>query len=116
MSIGVRVKPNEFNSQQILVLHQVEVVVSQWQRVLSVCQTYFPPSHLPSGAGTGSYATFYNAATQSEGIVTHSEFRPFVTDIGLYSENNELLAHGKLAKPIKLSDDIETTFIVRFDV
>ena len=49
-------------------------------------------------------------------IKTESNFRPFVTDIGLYSENNELLAHGKLAKPIKLSDDIETTFIVRFDV
>ena len=49
-------------------------------------------------------------------IKTESNFRPFVTDIGLYSENNELLAHGKLAKPIKLSDDIETTFVVRFDV
>ena len=77
---------------------------------------FFPPSHLPTGQGTGSYATFYNAATESLGIVTGSEFQPFVTDIGLYSENNELLAHGKLAKPIKLSKDIETTFVVRFDV
>jgi hypothetical protein len=39
-----------------------------------------------------------------------------VTDIGLYNEDNELLAHGKLGKPIRLSDDIETTFVVRFDV
>ena len=77
---------------------------------------YFAPSDQPTGQGTGSYAAFYNAATQSLGFVTESNFRPFVTDIGLYSENNELLAHGKLAKPIKLSDDIETTFIVRFDV
>ena len=44
------------------------------------------------------------------------EFKPYVTYIGLYNEDNELLAHGKLAKPIKLSDDIETSFIVRFDV
>ena len=92
------------------------MVVSQWQRELSVCLITFPPTDQPSGAGTGSYATFYNAATESIGIVTESTFRPFVTDIGLYSENNELLAHGKLAKPIKLSDDIETSFIVRFDV
>jgi hypothetical protein len=49
-------------------------------------------------------------------MVTGSEFKPYVTDIGLYSEDNELLAHGKLAKPIRLSDDIETTFVVRFDV
>jgi hypothetical protein len=77
---------------------------------------YFPPSDQPSGAGTGSYATFYNAASEALPFVTESNFKPFVTDIGLYSENNELLAHGKLAKPIKLSDDIETSFIVRFDV
>ena len=36
--------------------------------------------------------------------------------LGLYNENGELLIHGKLGKAIKLSDDIETTFIVRFDV
>ena len=77
---------------------------------------FFPPSHVPTGLGTGSYATFYNAATEAEGFTTHSEFRPYVTDIGLYNENSELLIHGKLAKPIKLSDEISTTFVVRFDV
>ena len=77
---------------------------------------YFPPSDKPSGAGTGSYATFYNAATESLGFVTESTFRPYVTDIGLYGENGELLAHGKLGKPVKLSDDFNTTFVVRFDV
>ena len=53
---------------------------------------------------------------EAEGFTTHSEFRPYVSEIGLYSENGELLIHGKLGKAIKLSDDIETTFIVRFDV
>ena len=77
---------------------------------------FFPPSHLPTGQGTGSYATFYNAVTESLSFTTNTEFRPYVTEIGLYSENSELLVHGKLGKPIKLSDDIETTFIVRFDV
>jgi hypothetical protein len=33
----------------------------------------------------------------------------------LYNENEELLVHGKLGRPIKLSDDFETTFVVRFD-
>ena len=77
---------------------------------------FFPPSHKPTGQGTGSYALFYNAAQEAESFVTHSEFRPYVSEIGLYNENSELLIHGKLAKPIRLSDDIETTFIVRFDV
>ena len=112
----VRVKPHEFNSTtNISITPGRSGSITMAEGVVSM-SNYFPPSDQPSGAGTGSYATFYNAATESIGIVTESTFRPFVTDIGLYSENNELLAHGKLAKPIKLSDDIETSFIVRFDV
>ena len=83
---------------------------------VSSVSNFFPPSHLPTGQGTGSYATYYNAVTESLSFVENAEFRPYVTEIGLYSDSNELLIHGKLAKPIKLSDEIQTTFIVRFDV
>ena len=76
---------------------------------------FLPPGDSPSGQGTGSLKTFYNATTESLNFTTHSEFRPYVTQLGLYNENEELLVHAKLAKPIKLSDDFETTFIVRFD-
>ena len=112
----VSAKPFEFNpSTNISLTPDRSGSQTISQGVVSM-SNFFPPSHLPTGQGTGSYATFYNAATESLGIVTGSEFQPFVTDIGLYSENNELLAHGKLAKPVKLSKDIETTFVVRFDV
>ena len=74
---------------------------------------FLPPGDRPSGQGTGSLKTSYNATTESLNFTTHSEFRPYVTQIGLYNENEELLVHGKLGKPIRLSDDIETTFIVR---
>jgi hypothetical protein len=36
--------------------------------------------------------------------------------VGLYTEDGELAAVAKMAKPIKLSDEISTTFVVRFDV
>jgi len=112
----VRVKPNEFNTTtNISITPGRSGSITMAEGVVSM-SNYFPPSDQPSGAGTGSYATFYNAASEALPFVTESNFKPFVTDIGLYSENNELLAHGKLAKPIKLSDDIETSFIVRFDV
>ena len=42
-------------------------------------------------------------------------FKPYVTTIGLYNENNELLVVGKLGQPIKKSDKTDTTFIVRWD-
>lgn len=49
------------------------------------------------------------------GQVTHSEFAPYVTTVGLYSENYELLAIGKLARPLKKSDHHATIFTVRLD-
>ena len=112
----IKVKPKEFNiTTNISTTPGRSGSITVAEGVASM-SAFFPPSHLPTGLGTGSYATFYNAAQEAEPFTTHSEFRPYVTDIGLYNENSELLIHGKLAKPIRLSDDLETTFIVRFDV
>jgi hypothetical protein len=41
--------------------------------------------------------------------------RPYVTSIGLYNENNELLVVAKLATPIKRTKFTDQTFIVQFD-
>ena len=77
---------------------------------------FLPPGDQPLNSGTGSFKTEYNATTQSLGFVTGSEFNPYVTQIGLYTDDGELAIVGKLGKPIKLSDEISTTFVVRFDV
>tara|TARA_Y100000592_G_scaffold77090_1_gene120780 strand:- start:380 stop:2074 length:1695 start_codon:yes stop_codon:yes gene_type:complete len=49
------------------------------------------------------------------GFQTSSAFKPYVTTIGLYNNNNELLIVGKLASPIKMSNETDTTFVVRWD-
>ncbi len=49
------------------------------------------------------------------GHVTHSEFAPYVTTIGLYSDKYELLAVGKLARPLKKSQEHSTIFTIRLD-
>ena len=46
---------------------------------------------------------------------TGSYFRPYVTTVGLYNDNNELLAVAKLSTPIQTSRKTDTTFVVRFD-
>lgn len=46
---------------------------------------------------------------------TGSDFRPYVTTIGLYNAANELLAVGKLSNPVPISSNIDTTFIVKYD-
>ena len=67
-------------------------------------------------SGIGDYKSEYNATDTYENFVTHSEFRPYVTQIGLYDDNDQLLAHAKLGQPIKLDDQYDTSFVVRFDV
>jgi|TARA_B100000900_G_scaffold382773_1_gene370205 hypothetical protein len=76
----------------------------------------FPPGDSPSLSGTGSFATSHTGEPTAISGVQHSSWKPYVTQIGLYDEFDDLLAVAKLAQPIKLSDEIDTTFVVRFDV
>ena len=49
-------------------------------------------------------------------FVANEEFAPYITTIGLYNKNGELLAVGKLGTPIKKRDDVDLNLIVRFDI
>ena len=48
-------------------------------------------------------------------FTTSSLFQPYVTTVGLYNEDNELLVVGKLGQPIRMSTDTDTTFAIRWD-
>jgi hypothetical protein len=49
------------------------------------------------------------------GFATGSAFKPYVTTVGLYDDDYNLLVVGKLAQPIKASSETDTTFVIRFD-
>lgn len=57
---------------------------------------------------SGSNSEYYNFATGSD-------FSPYITSVGLYNEDKELMAVAKVAKPIQLSKTTDTTFIISFD-
>jgi len=76
----------------------------------------FPPGDSPNLSGTGSFATQYTPASHSINEVTGSTWYPFVTQIGLYDNDGDLLAIAKPGQPIKLSPTLSTTFVVRFDI
>ena len=80
--------------------------------------TFFPPGDNPSGGfnSTGSFKSFYEATQHYENFVTHSEFRPYITTIGLYNDAGELLVVGRTSRPIKNDDKMAMSFVVRFDV
>lgn len=48
--------------------------------------------------------------------ITGSEFRPYITSIGLYNEANELIAVAKTNKPIPKSENVDMTFVIKIDV
>ena len=69
-----------------------------------------------TGYATGSYKNEeYRIGTELIGAATHSDFGTYVTAIGLYDDDNQLVAVGKTAKPIKNDKDLALTFVVRFD-
>ena len=53
--------------------------------------------------------------THLANFATGSNFKPYVTTVGLYNDNGELLVIGKLGQPIRMSDEADTTYVVRFD-
>ena len=48
-------------------------------------------------------------------FATGSLWKPYVTTVGLYNENNELLVIGKLGQPVRMSEESDTTFVLRWD-
>ena len=61
------------------------------------------------------------SSTKSDGYtylnyITGSSFNPYLTTVGLYNDNGELLALGKLANPIKKRDDVDMNILIRIDL
>lgn len=48
--------------------------------------------------------------------LTGSYFQPYITTVGLYNDSNELIAVGKLGKPLPKSKNTETTIQLKIDI
>jgi hypothetical protein len=48
-------------------------------------------------------------------FVTGSSFAPYITAVGLYNSNNELLAVGKLAQPVPTSRTVDMNIVINMD-
>lgn len=46
---------------------------------------------------------------------TTSSFSPYTTAVGLYNDNNELLAIAKLGQPLYISQELDTNIIIKYD-
>ncbi len=63
------------------------------------------------------YSNTYPVSTgELNSNVTGSEFQPYITSVGLYNDANELIAVGKVSRPIPKSANTEMTIIVKIDI
>lgn len=64
-------------------------------------------------------AQYYNQVRNQfelSDFATGSSFVPYVTRVGLYNDSNELLVIGTLSHPIQPPQNVDTTFILRYDM
>ena len=66
---------------------------------------------------SGSDIVWENTASigKPRDFATGSYFEPYITTVGLYDENYNLLAVGKLAEPLQSSPTTDTTILVNID-
>lgn len=62
---------------------------------------------------TGSFEDYFKFGLSDP---TGSYLTPYITTIGLYDDNYDLVAVAKLAKPVKKTPDYTINFVVRFDM
>ena len=68
-----------------------------------------------SSVQSNLYAGFEHIDVSGSIDTTGSFLSPFITTIGLYDDNCDLVAVAKLPQPIKTQQDFPINFIVRFD-
>ena len=57
-----------------------------------------------------------NSSSYLYSFATGSEFKPYITTIGLYNDYKELMAVAKLSQPVMLSDIVNTNIIINIDL
>jgi hypothetical protein len=90
-----------FKNEHIIQENEVRCLVQESDYNLSYNPTLLSGSYI-----SGSVKDF----------ATGSDFHPYATTIGLYNDNNELLAVAKFGKPIMISPNTDMTFVVKYDV
>lgn len=98
--------PSELSSS--LLNYSSNVTLYETQYKCTIRANEYNYSLNPSLLKSGSINTYKD-------FVTGSDFSPYVTTIGLYNENQELLAVGKLAQPLPTSQTTDTTILINID-
>lgn len=105
-----------FSSSYKLFETQYQVTINEDEFNYSLNPSLITGSEIPT-IFSGSEIGWENTASIGKplGFVTSSFFSPYITTVGLYNEDFELLAVGKLSQPLQSSQTTDTTILVNID-
>ena len=106
-----------FQNEHIIYENEVRCIVRESDFNLSYNPTLlkYGGQYISPISGSDGYTLTGSFDSTVKDFATGSFFQPYVTTIGLYNDENELLMVAKLGKPIALSLDTDMTFIVKYD-
>jgi len=100
---------------------------SQWESTITIYESQYKctiraneynyslnPSLL-SASIKGQNKILTSGDTKYANFVTSSDFSPYVTTVGLYDEEQNLLAVAKLGQPLPTSQTTDTTILINID-
>ena len=98
------------NSQQLTCSFDSTITIYESQYKCTIRENEFNFSQNPTLiSGSSNSGIIYDYATGSY-------FNPYITTIGLYNNNKELIAVAKLSQPLPLSSVTDTTVMVNLDL
>jgi len=86
-----------------------------WYDVPGQGETFYDLNYT-SSFNSASYGGFGDYGYSSSLDPTGSYLAPYITTIGLYNDNLEMVAVAKLANPVKSLPDLPVNFVIRLDI
>jgi hypothetical protein len=113
---------NNFYSSSLTYSFESTVTIYETQYKCTIRENEFNSSNNPSlissptSIGNGSGSSFTQPGNgKLNDNVTGSYFSPYITTVGLYNNNKELIAVAKLAQPLPVSSVTDTSILINFD-
>ena len=99
----------------VVVAFSSSYTIYETQYKCTINESEFNFSQNPSIISGSITDNAITASNKPYDFATGSYFSPYVTTVGMYNEQHELLAVGKLAQPLPTSQTTDTTILVNID-
>jgi len=106
---------NAYSGSQISCSFSSSYTIYETQYKCTIDESEFNFSQNPSIISSSLTGNENTSSGVPYDFATGSYFSPYVTTVGMYNDDHELLAVGKLAQPLPTSQTTDTTILVNID-